>query len=212
VHNKLWKDKRTEGQGYISHVFPQFPNENPSQRIETGARYKGRKKLAGVISDVLDVGITVTHALFNPILEALETKGRYSLYDFGFDLDEGSISVSYVALKGSKLLVHEFYLTLERGVARNTYHSVIEVERYSGANLRKLKKIVENYELPEEFQEEFDIELEDRVFVDIDTDDEEYWRLLVDCTAGSLQCLPKVERVSALMEKLFRKSGILKSQ
>jgi len=39
---------------------------------------------------------------------------------------------------------------------RNTYYSVIEVEKFSGVNLRKLKKIVENEELPEEFQEESD--------------------------------------------------------
>ena len=85
------------------------------------------------------------------------------------------------------------------------------MKNIAGANLRKLKKIVENYELPEEFQEEFD-ELED-FFIEVATDDEEYWRLLVDCTAdSSLQCLPKVERVSALMEKMFRKSGISKSQ
>ena len=64
--------------------------------------------------------------------------------------------------------------------------------------MRKLKKIVENEELPEEFQEEFD-ELEDN-FIEID-DDEEYWNLRVDCTAANLQYLPKVERVSALMEQ-----------
>ncbi|MBA7529420.1 hypothetical protein ES705_21618 [subsurface metagenome] len=43
--------------------------------------------------------------------------------------------------------------------------------------MRKPKKIVENEELPEEFQEEFD-ELEDN-FIEID-DDEEYWNLRVE--------------------------------
>jgi hypothetical protein len=176
--------------------------------IRLGQEYKGRMNLAGVISDVLEAGMTVTYMLFNPILEALETKGRYSLNDFGFDLDKGVISVSFCALKGCKLLVNEFYLNIERGISRNTYYSIIEVEKYSEANLRKLKKIVENYELPEEFQDEFD-ELED-YFIEVDSDDEEYWRLLIDCTADSLQCLPKVERVSALLKTLFRKSGITK--
>ncbi|MEM2888127.1 MAG: hypothetical protein QXR42_01440 [Candidatus Bathyarchaeia archaeon] len=139
--------------------------------------------------------------LFNKILEKMDVKGLYTLGDLEFDLDENSMLFYYDALAGSSLYIDAFGLTIQPGLKTLTTYSHIDIEKLDKQILEKLKHLVNNFELPEEFDclEDYDIEIEG---------EEEFWTLKIDCTADSLHSLPSIREISQLVGQLFGRVGI----
>jgi hypothetical protein len=169
--------------------------------INLGKEYKVPVKLNTIISHALFTGFNSTYLLFNKILENLEVKGLYTLSDLDIDLDEDYMWFHYVALVGCNLQIDEFSVILKPGLRILRTVSHIEVEKVSNKILRKLKKIAPKVELPEEFHEldDYNIEIQE---------DEEFWRIEIDCTAESLVYLPSVNRISEFVVQLFKKAGV----
>jgi len=169
--------------------------------INLSKGYEVPVELKTVISHTLGAGFNSIYSLFNEVLENLEVKGLYTLSDFDIDLDENYMWFSYDALVGCNLQIDGFYVTLKPGVKTLTTNSYIEVKKVNNKALRKLKKLVRSVEVPEEFDEleDYDIEIEE---------DEEFWTLKIDCTAESFNYLPSVNRISEFVERAFKKAGI----
>jgi hypothetical protein len=169
--------------------------------INLSKEYKVPVELKTVISHTLGAGFNSIYSLFNEILENLKVQGLYTLGDFSVNLDKNYIFLSYDALVGCNLQIDGFYVTLQPGVRTLTTNSYIEVKKVNNEALRKLKKLVRSVEVPEEFDEleDYDIEIEE---------DEEFWTLRIDCTAESFNYLPSVNRISEFVERTFKKAGI----
>ena len=169
--------------------------------INLSKEYKVPVKLVTVMSLIFRAGFDSIYTLFNKVLENLEVKGLYTLEDFGIDLDENYMWFFYAALVGCNLLIDGFYIDLKPGLKRLTTNSYIEVKKVNSKVLGKLKKLVQSVEVPEEFDEieDYNIEIEE---------DEEFWTLKIDCTAESLNYLPSVNRISEFVEQVFKKAGI----
>ena len=163
--------------------------------------YKVPVKLNTVMYHVFGAGFQSTYSLFDKILEILEVKGLCVLSDFDIDLDENYMWFSYDALVGCNLHIDGFYVDLRPGVKTITTRSYIEVEKVNDKVLRKLKELVGSVEVPEEFGdlEDLNIEIEE---------DEEFWTLIIVCTDESLSYLPSVSRISEFVERIFKKAGI----
>ena len=168
--------------------------------INLSKEYKVPVKPSTVMFHVIEVGLHSVYVLFNKVLENLGVKGLYTLGDFDVDLDENHMWFSYDALVGCNLQIDGFYVDIGPGLKTLTTTSYIEVKKVDDKVLGKLKKLVQSVEVPEEFGE-----LED---YNIEVEEEEFWTLRIDCTAESLGYLPSVKRISEFVEQVFKKAGI----
>jgi hypothetical protein len=169
--------------------------------IHLSKEYKVPVELETVISHTFGAGFHSIYSLFDEILENLNVKGLYTLSDLDVNLDENYMFFWYDALVGCDLQIDGFYVTLEPGVKTLTTNSYIEVKKVNNKALGKLKKLVRSIEVPEEFDEleDYNIEIEEA---------EEFWILKIDCTAESLNYLPTVDGMSKFVERIFKKAGI----
>ena len=103
--------------------------------INTSKEYKVPVDLINVVSHLFDAGIHSTNSLFNDILERLEAKDLF-VHDFmEINLDEKSMWILFVALRGCDLYVDEFDVTLT-GLARLTATYLVDIEKGDGTALR----------------------------------------------------------------------------
>jgi len=173
------------------------------QITELGKEYKvpRTRKPDSVVLTLFDAGFHSLQALFNEVLEKLEVKGCYVLADIDVDLDKSYMFFYYTALRGCKLQIDSFAITLEPGIVTLSTSSLIEAAKIDAKALRKLKKIIKDAELPvdmENYLEDYNIEIQE----------EEFWDLKIDCTAESLGCLPSVKGMSKFVKQIFKKAGI----
>ena len=169
--------------------------------INLGKEYKVPVKLINVMSHLFDGGFFSIYSLFNKILENLEVKGLYTLGDLDIDLDKNYMMLYYDALRGCNLQIDGFYITLEPGLSTLTTNSHIDIKKVDKKALGKLKRVVRSVEVPEEFYEleDYNIEIEE---------DEEPWILAIHCWAESLIYLPGIKRISKFVEQIYKKAGI----
>lgn len=166
-----------------------------------GKEYKVPVEFDTVMFHMFDASFHSIYSLFNKILENLEVKGLCALGDFDTNLNEDYIGFYYHALRGCNLNIHSFIVHMEPWLKRLTTDLYIEVNKVKEKALGKLKKLAHNIEVPEEFGdlEEYNVEIEE---------DEEFWTLRINCIAEAFVCLPNVNRISKFVEQLFKKVGI----
>ena len=169
--------------------------------INLGKEFKVPVKLINVMAILFDAGFTSIYSLFNDVLEKLDAKGLYALEDFQIDLEKDYVWFSYYALKGSDLQISGFYLAIEHGIITLTTHSYIDVKEVDNKTLGKLKKLVQNVEPSTEFGdvEDCSIEIEE---------DEEFWKLKINCEDESFYYLPSVKKMSKFVERIYKKAGV----
>jgi len=168
--------------------------------LDLSKKYKVPVKLETVMFHMFGE-LLHTHGLFGGILEQLEVEGLYVLDDFDFDLDERYFMFYYAGLAGSDLQIDTFDVTLEAGVITLTTRSYIEVSKVDNKTLEKLKTTIQSTEVPEEFYEleDYNIEIDE---------EEEFSTLRINCFAESLNYLPSVRIISEFIQHLFGKAGI----
>lgn len=174
-----------------------------SARIKNTTKgYRMPLNLTTVVAHIFHNGLLAID-LFNNVLEDLEVKGLYVLEDLDYDLDERYLWFYYAALEGCNLRVDAFDIALRPGSATLGARSYIKAEEVDAKAQIKLRKLAQDPgELPIEFDEL------DGFHIEVDNEGEEFWTLMIDCTAESFSYLPSVDEISRFVERTFAKAGI----
>jgi hypothetical protein len=168
--------------------------------------YKVPIKLLNVVWHLLEAGIQSTNALFNNILERLDAKGLFIQDDISIDLDEGYTWINFVALRGSKLYIESFDVTIT-ALVRLTVSHLVEMEKIDDTSLSRLYEIAENIHRfeeitpPESFLDlmEFSLDI---------IEDDEYLELTIDITEESFHYLPMIPDISELFKQILQNAGV----
>ena len=174
--------------------------QKSSSIITLGKDYKGDLKLGQIMFFILSTGVEAIQLIFNNVLEKMGVKGLYLVDDFGYNLEKHDLWLHCVGFERSNLAVDAFHIHLKSdsgGPTLETY-SYIEIEKINSEKLEKLKKLIEQVDLPVEFCDIDNIDL-------IIDENEERVTLQINLEAESLDDLPSLKVISRLISKSLGK-------
>ncbi|MHA1409541.1 MAG: hypothetical protein ACTSQY_04355 [Candidatus Odinarchaeia archaeon] len=179
---------------------------NSSWITKLSEEYKVPINLLNVVWHLLKAGIHSTNVLFNNILERLDAKGLFIQDDIIIDLDEGYTWIHFAALRGSKLYIESFDVTIT-ALVRLTASHLVEMEKIDDASLSRFYEIVEDVHLfeeikpPESFHDlmEFSLDI---------TEDDEYLEMTIDITEESFHYLPPISDISELFKQILKNAKV----
>ncbi|MHA1298742.1 MAG: hypothetical protein ACTSO9_04775 [Candidatus Helarchaeota archaeon] len=168
--------------------------------------YKVPINLLNVVWHLLEAGIRSTNIIENNILERLDAKGLFIQDDVIIDLDEGYTWIHFAALRGSKLYIESFDVTIT-ALVRLTASHLVDMEKIDDTSLSRMYEITENIPrskeitLPESFLDLMEVGL------DI-IEEDEYLELTIDITEEAFHYLPSIFDISELFKQILQNAGV----
>jgi hypothetical protein len=171
-------------------------------------QYKVPSESLGIaMSNILSLSQDTYYMIQRAVLDSFNVRGPYLMNHMEIDLEDVSMHFHFTGYaEDYNSLIGEFSFTVDTSQKTLQTYSVIEVEKVEKRALEKLKEIVKDFEMPEDFGE-----LESCEFI-IDESDDEYWNLEIDCFAESLSDFPSLSTISKTVSKILKKAGITESR